>query len=153
MCFINKLLLSICILFIAACSGGNSKDQQNGYEAQSNETAEVQPDKAGENLYLKYCMACHQTDGSGVPGMYPPLINSPIVNSGKKEDFIKVLLNGLKGPIEVHGKVYNQQMPSQNFLSDEELALIINYVSKSFGNKGSQVTPGDIKSLRGNSSQ
>jgi mono/diheme cytochrome c family protein len=104
--------------------------------------------KTGENLFLKYCMPCHQTDGSGVPGMYPPLINSPVVNSGNKDELIKVLLNGLKGPIEVHGKKYNQQMPSQSFLKDEEIAENINYVSKSFENKGPAVTPADVKALR-----
>jgi len=139
------------LLFIMSCSGGNKSSNAEGSDQSklADEASVFQnPDKEGQNLFLKYCMACHQTNGSGVPGMYPPLINSPIVNSGKKEDFISVLLNGLKGPIEVHGKKYNQQMPKQDFLSDEDLAKIANYVSANFQNKGKTVTTEDIKKQR-----
>jgi mono/diheme cytochrome c family protein len=146
----SYLLTVIFTTLLIACSGGNSnyKAYETPDEIESTQPSVDNKERAGELLYMKYCMACHQTDGSGVPGMYPPLKNSPAVNSGNKEDFIKVLLNGLRGPIEIHGQKYNQQMPSQNFLSDEELAHIINYVSKSFENKGAEVTPNDVKKLR-----
>ena len=153
----NSISRYLSIILIAcyflSCSSGDKENQQNSEAIQSGEieTHDANKDKAGENLYLRYCMACHQTDGSGVPGMYPPLINSPTVNSGKKEEFISILLNGLKGPIEIHGKKYNQTMPGQNFLSDEELAQIINYVSKSFKNNGTEVTSSDVKALRNES--
>jgi mono/diheme cytochrome c family protein len=151
---INFFLINGFTIFLFACSGSSQNSNQETVEIQSAENkTEVSPNKQGENLYLKYCMACHQVDGSGAPGMYPPLINSPIVNSGNKKDFINVLLNGLKGPIEVHGKTYNQQMPKQDFLTDEELSLIINYVSSSFENKGSKITPADIKAQRNSSSK
>lgn len=140
------------LLLVLSCSGGSkpaSAENSNPSQPQADIASIPQnTDKAGQDLFLKYCMACHQTNGSGVPGMYPPLINSPIVNSGKKEDFINVLLNGLKGPIEVHGKQYNQQMPKQDFLSDESLAKIANYVSTNFQNKGPAITPEDIKKQR-----
>lgn len=147
--FLFKYLsISFLVMHFISCSSNRKENQQNSDVSESSETKTSEVNKEGENLYLKYCMACHQTDGSGVPGMYPPIKDSPIVNSGNKEDFINILLNGLKGPIEVHGKMYNQQMPSQSFLSDEDLSKIINYVSKSFQNKGPEVTPADIKALR-----
>lgn len=146
---IMKLLVTIMIFGgLISCSSGNNKLNNAEKHEEHTQAVVVNKKAEGEALYMKYCMACHQTDGSGVPGMYPPLTNSPTVNSGKKEDFINVLLNGLSGPIVVHGKKYNQQMPSQNFLSDDELAKIINYVSISFGNKGPQVTSENIKALR-----
>lgn len=146
---VNYLFAPILLTILLSCSGSSDKKAyQSADEIENTQASADNKDKAGELLYMKYCMACHQTDGSGVPGMYPPLTNSPTVNSGNKEDFIKVLLNGLRGPIEINGQKYNQQMPSQNFLSDEELAQIINYVSKSFNNKGSEVSPADIKKLR-----
>lgn len=145
------LLLSALMItmYFLSCSGGNKKNQPTEEDRQDSIiTSSENTDKTGENLYLKYCMPCHQTDGSGAPGMYPPLINSPVVNSGNKDDFINVMLNGLKGPIVVHGKKYNQQMPSQSFLKDEEIAEIINYVSRSFQNNGPEVTPDGVKALR-----
>jgi mono/diheme cytochrome c family protein len=145
---VNYLFTPFFIILLISCSGGNPNNKAYETPDEIESTQVSAKEKAGELLYLKYCMACHQTDGSGVPGMYPPLKNSPTVNSGNKEDFIKVLLNGMRGPIEIHGKKYNQQMPSQNFLSDEELAQIINYVSGTFENKGSKVSPEDVKKLR-----
>lgn len=157
--YLEKLLINILIInifiFWTACSGKNSpsNSEQPAEMVSDTNKEEVPPNKQGENLYLKYCMACHQVDGSGVPGMYPPLINSPTVNASDKNKFINVLLNGLKGPIEVHGKTYNQQMPKQDFLTDEELSLIINYVSVSFDNEGHKVTPADIKAQRNTTSK
>lgn len=150
---ILKSCILLFALFLLSCSSGPKENQQNTEPAQYSTPEIASAEKEGENLYLRYCMACHQTNGSGVPGMYPPLINSPTVNSGKTEEFIKILLNGLKGPIEIHGKKYNQTMPGQSFLSDEELAKIINYVSKSFSNKGPEVSPADVKALRSTSDQ
>lgn len=148
----QKSFLLLVITGFLSCSGEKKnkteEKQQNSSELTQESAATISNE--GQNLYLRYCMACHQTDGSGVPGMYPPLINSPIVNSGKKDDFINVLLNGLKGPIVVHGKTYNQQMPKQDFLSNEDLAHIINYVNTSFENKAPEVTPDDIQALRKN---
>lgn len=150
-----RTILIISNVFLwSACSTPSPENNQQSEQPENEEiNAEISQNKQGENLYLRYCMACHQTDGSGVPGMYPPLIKSPTVNSGNKNDFINVLLNGLKGPIEVHGKKYNQQMPKQDFLTDEELSLIINYVSQSFKNNGASVTPNDIKAQRKSASE
>lgn len=143
-------LYGISLFLIWSCS--NSSSPENNTEKEiSNEEEIIKPAKVkdeGQALYLKYCMACHQTDGSGVPGMYPPITNSTFINSAKKEELIKILLNGMKGPIEVNGQKYNQQMPKQDFLTDEQLSLIINFVSKSFGNNGSVVSPLDISAQR-----
>jgi mono/diheme cytochrome c family protein len=142
----KAFILFIVVLTFINCSN-KSSDSSAQTESPPEEVA-VNKDKETENLYLRYCMACHQTDGTGIPGMYPPLINSPTVNSSNKADFINVLLNGLKGPIVIHGKIYDQTMPSQDFLSDEDLASIINYVGKSFKNNGHKVTHDEIRALR-----
>lgn len=151
----QKSFLVLLITGFVSCSGDkrNKEEKQQSQDQTANESTAANVNNEGENLYLRYCMACHQTDGSGVPGMYPPITKSPIVNSGKKEDFINILLNGLKGPIVVHGKTYNQQMPKQDFLSNKDLAKIINYVNTSFENKAPEVTPDDIKALRKKTSE
>jgi nitrite reductase (NO-forming) len=55
----------------------------------------------------------------------------------------------LKGPIEVNGREYNQVMPAQNYLNDEQIADILNYIRNSWGNKAPAVKPGDVKKIRG----
>lgn len=146
----NKLylFLFICILAITSCSSGNKKETSDSVQEQlpQPETTVSETDK-GKTLFLKYCMACHQTDGSGVPGMYPPLIKSPIIN-GDKNKAIGILLNGLSGPIEINGKSYNQVMPKVDYLSDEEIAQILTFVGKSFQNNGAEVKPEEVRALR-----
>ena len=98
-------------------------------------------------LYATHCVACHQKNGEGVENIYPPLADSEWV-TGKNEKLIRVLLNGLQGEIQVKNKTYNQVMPSYSFLSDHELASLINYIRSDFGKKASTVSSKEIGSLR-----
>lgn len=100
-------------------------------------------------LYATHCAACHQKNGEGVENVYPPLAESEWVN-GKNEKLIRVLLNGLQGQIQVKNKTYIQVMPSYSFLSDHELASLINYIRSHFGKTALTVTPEEIGSLRDN---
>jgi mono/diheme cytochrome c family protein len=86
-------------------------------------------------LYLKNCGACHQPNGEGLPGAFPPLANSDYI-AGDKSTLMESTVNGLSGPITVNGKEYNNVMPAMSYLSDEELASILTYVVHSWGNPG-----------------
>jgi mono/diheme cytochrome c family protein len=146
---LKYIMLVVMVLIIHSCSNQNpSETQKLKINSKNNITSEPQSHDKGKILFMKYCLACHQTDGSGVPGMYPPLIQSPIINTGNKQQIINILLNGLEGPIQVNGQTYNQQMPKQAFLTNEQLSLIINYVSKSFKNQGPIIQPSEIESVR-----
>ncbi len=101
----------------------------------------------GAAVYKANCLACHQADGSGNPGMFPPLEGTKIV-LGEKEKLIGIVLHGLSGEVEVKGETYYQAMPPQNFLSDQQIADVLTYVRNSFGNKASQVTSGEVKAVR-----
>lgn len=106
--------------------------------------------ETGKDIYLKYCMSCHQVDGSGVPFTYPSLQKSNWLN-GDKTKLIKVVLNGLEGEIDVNGEIFNASMPKQDNLTDKQIALVLTYLRQNFGNKASVVTPGEVKKLRINS--
>jgi mono/diheme cytochrome c family protein len=106
--------------------------------------------KVGENLYIKYCLQCHQKDGSGVPNMFPPVMKSDWV-TGDKDKLINVLLKGLVGDIEVNGDQYSQVMPKQNNLTDDEIALILTYIRQNFGNEAGPVLPADVAMVRSKS--
>src|SRR3954465_2860636 len=101
----------------------------------------------GKKLYEQYCLTCHQADGSGVPKMNPPLINTSYV-SGDKKKLIQWVLRGSVENIPIDGKTYSNNMPPQATLKDEEIADILTYIRSSFGNKASAVTATDVKSVR-----
>jgi mono/diheme cytochrome c family protein len=66
-------------------------------------------------------------------GEAPPLEGSSWV-AGPENIVIKIVLNGLHGPIEVHGKSYNQEMPGFGpILTDADIASLLSYVRKRFG--------------------
>lgn len=82
-----------------------------------------------------HCQNCHQADGSGLGGVYPPLRDSDyMVNH--RDDVICLIRFGKEGEIIVNGKMYNMQMPPQPSLSDLEVAEIATYIYNSWGNEG-----------------
>jgi len=102
---------------------------------------------AGKAIYEQYCMTCHQVDGAGAQNMIPPLIKTSYV-LGDKAALTKILLNGMSGEIKVNGDIYSGEMPSQDYLKDEEIAAVLTYVRNSFGNKASAVTADEVKKTR-----
>jgi cytochrome c oxidase subunit 2 len=96
----------------------------------------------GAKIYEGNCVACHQKTGMGVPGTFPALSGSKIVN-GPKAGQIQVLLNG----IVKDGKP--TAMVSFKHLSDADLAAVITYTRNNWKNKvGDAVMPADVKALR-----
>ena len=105
----------------------------------------------GEALYQANCIACHQATGQGIPGAFPPLVNSPYVLSDNKDRMAAIMLYGLMGPINVLGTTYSGVMTAVGMtakLSNEELAGIANYVRTSWGNKADSVDPAVFESAR-----
>lgn len=90
---------------------------------------------AQANVYGAHCAVCHQPNGEGIPGMYPPLANSigrfAGLDSGRQY-LVQVVSFGISGPISVHGQTYDGVMQSWPQLSDEEVAEALNRVLTSF---------------------
>jgi cytochrome c oxidase subunit 2 len=92
----------------------------------------------GEKVYAANCVACHQATGMGVPGAFPALSGSKVVN-GPKNDQIALVLGGKPGTA----------MQSFKQLNDVEIAAVITYTRNNWNNKtGDAVTPADVKALR-----
>ena len=100
----------------------------------------------GKSLYTQNCLSCHQADGGGVDGLNPPLNKTTWV-LGDKTRLINVLLNGLQG-VDIDGEPYNNVMPAQDHLTDQQMADVLTFVRNSFGNKASAVTVGEVKAVR-----
>jgi mono/diheme cytochrome c family protein len=107
----------------------------------------------GKAIYARegYCGTCHQPDGKGLSASgFPPLTGTKWV-TGNEERLIKIVLNGLHGPIEVSGQKYPGQVPMTPFggmLKDEEVAAVLTYVRNAFGNTAPAVTPQKVKTVR-----
>lgn len=89
------------------------------------------------------CVNCHQADGRGIPGVFPPLAGNPHVMEGDGSYVAKTIIHGRSGAITVHGQTFNATMPpigTQQALSDEEIAAVASYVRNSWGNKAPKVT-------------
>ena len=137
-----------------ACSssGGQQEEAQQTSSVAEPETAEVpaeltQAIEQGKTVYGQYCVACHQADGKGVAGAFPPLIKTEWVE-GEKEKLITLVLNGMQGPITVNGEEYNNVMPPHGFLSDEDIAATLTYVRQAFGNDASEITTAEVTEVR-----
>jgi mono/diheme cytochrome c family protein len=106
----------------------------------------VLADHPGEKLYKFACMACHQADGNGVPGMHPPLKGSEWV-TGDKERLIRIVLEGVKGEIKVNGEIYNSVMPPVPQLDATQVADLLSFIRISFGNDASEITVEEVEKV------
>ena len=103
---------------------------------------------AGKQAYETVCFGCHQPNGKGIPGAFPPLAGSPWV-TGDEELMAKIVLHGLTGSITLDGHTYHAEMPPQgSLLDDTKLAHVLTYVRNSWGNSAPAVEPGTITALR-----
>jgi cytochrome c oxidase cbb3-type subunit 2 len=97
----------------------------------------------GNKLYLSTCSACHQPNGQGLTGAFPPLAGSPIVNNKDPEKMIRIILQGYDARAEY------AQMPSfYDQLSNEQIAAIANHERSSWGNDAPSISPEDVKKIR-----
>ncbi len=97
----------------------------------------------GKKLYIANCVACHMTEGQGVPGAFPPLANSDFLKE-RSDKGVGILLHGLTGKVKVNGKEFNGVMP-QLKLMDDEIANILTFVRNSWGNSGDVVSGEEVK--------
>jgi cytochrome c oxidase subunit 2 len=98
----------------------------------------------GEKVYSSNCVACHQANGKGVPGAFPALDGSPVVN-GPRAEQIKVVLNGRKS-----GRFPSAMPPWKGVLSDTEIAAAITYTRNTWSNKAQEniVQPAEVLAAR-----
>lgn len=101
----------------------------------------------GQAVYGKYCLTCHQPDGSGVPDLNPPLTKNKWT-MGSKTVLIEQIIKGSNGKVEIDGETFRNTMPPLPTLTDQQIADVLTYVRNNFGNKASTVTPSEVKTVR-----
>lgn len=108
----------------------------------------------GATVYQQ-CQGCHQPTGAGINAVFPPLaghVPEILAAKGGRQWIVRLLLNGMTGPITVKGANYNGAMPSYKQLSDQQIADVLNHISTQWGNKlpaGQQAfTAAEVKAQR-----
>ena len=136
------LILSV-LLAAAGCS-----PQSGGDAAGDAPAAPADPVMArGEAVYYANCVACHLPGGTGLEGAFPPLAGSDYL-TGDPGRVIATVLYGNEGPITVNGVQYNGVMPGFAYLTDDEVAAVVTYIMRSWGNDLPGVGPEDVAAAR-----
>ena len=102
---------------------------------------------AGKALFSGTCSTCHQPEGQGMAGVFPPLAKSDYIAADPKR-VPSVILHGLVGPVKVNGEDYNSNMPPMSQLTDDEVANISTFVLNSWGNPGGRISKADAAAIR-----
>ena len=102
---------------------------------------------AGRELYAQLCGVCHQPSGLGMEGVAPHLVDSEWA-LGTAERPIRIVLNGLTGPIKIGKQTFESEMPALKSLDDEQIAAVLTYVRREWGHESSPVDPTLVAKVR-----
>ena len=137
---IHRVLATLCFLAL----GSLSVAQTDGLAVHA---AEMKSGADGKAVYDKVCAACHQPDGMGMKGAFPPLKDSDYLRADIDRS-ITAVIKGLSGPITVNGQKYAGAMPPMGYLDDKDVAAVFTYLLQEW-NGGGQVTAEQVAALRG----
>ena len=166
------LTAAVMVIAAAACSGGKSSSSSTTTTTTaSSPAASPAPSAAtttstmaksggamkggamaaagnGASVYNANCSSCHQANGKGQPGVFPPLAGNPVV-TGPAAKVIHIVKNGLSGKIMIGSATYNGQMPAwKSTLSAADIASVITYIRSSWGNHASAVTAAQVSATK-----
>jgi len=144
------ILISLCLAFTTTAVAAKTKDDvvHAAEVASANAPTLDQRISNGEKVYSANCAACHQADGSGLSGAFPPVAASDYIADDPMLAVLAVL-NGLSGPLTVNGMDYNAVMPNLSYMSDSDVADVVTFVINSFGNKGGEINAAQVAAARG----
>lgn len=141
---------AIAALLLGGLLAGCAKGSQSSAAASASAAAANNPASASDGgaVYVANCSSCHQTNGQGVPGAFPPLAGNPTI-SGNPIAVIAIVKNGLDGRVIVNGQTYSGIMPRwRGVLSDEQIASVITYIRSSWKNNASGVSVTQVQAVK-----
>jgi len=142
-------LLSLSLLVaVAACAQHSSQAATQSAAVRATVLAR-NPASAndGGRVYVKNCSSCHQADGGGVLGEFPPLDGDPVV-TGEPSTVIAIVKLGMSGKIQVLGNDYDGTMPAWGqLISDDDIAAVVSYIRSSWHNTASPVSVSDVRTV------
>src|SRR5438874_5989736 len=113
------------------------------------QVAELSPRDRGKKIFSANCQTCHQANGLGVAGQYPPLAGSEFTTGGSLRPAM-IVMKGLQGPVTVKGQKFGAAVmqPWDKTLTDQKIADVLTYERSEWGNNASPVTAEQIAALR-----
>jgi len=114
-------------------------------ETAAGDMAKIMAD--GEGLYVTHCGACHQANGQGLAGAFPPLAKADYLMADRTRA-VATVIQGRSGEITVNGDKYNAVMPGMGHLADDQIAAILTYVTNSWGNDASAFSVNEVTKVR-----
>src|ERR1700726_1247771 len=129
--------------------GGPPPTKKGGGPQGEQQQAELTPHDRGKKIFAANCQTCHQANGLGVPGQYPPLTGSEFTTGGSHRPAM-IVLKGLQGPVTVKGQKFGRAVlqPWDKTLTDQRIADVLTYERSEWGNNASPVTAEQIAALR-----
>ena len=100
----------------------------------------------GRAIYGAICATCHQDSGRGEAGKAPPLFHSEWV-LGSEQRLVRILLQGMHGPLEIQGQTWNLEMPAYS-APDQDVAAVLTYIRREWGHGAEPVTPETVAAIR-----
>ena len=103
---------------------------------------------SGQSIFDTNCSTCHGSNGSGQPGVFPPLAGNPDVNAKDPKTIIGIVKHGLNVTKTILGKQYTGGMPAWSQLSNADIAAVLTYVRSSWGNHAPAVTEAQVAAVK-----
>ena len=122
------------------------KDSQEGSASTTTTNTNSKPQYDGAALYNVNCQTCHQENGQGLAGAFPPLKGSKVVLDDNPEVQVTIIMKGYNGRAS-EGYGIMPPVGTNNNLKPEEVTAIINHERSSWGNNGKQVTVDQVKKI------
>ncbi len=133
-------------LALASCAKGSHAPAAAGAAAAARNPASAYD---GETVYANNCSSCHQADGAGVAGAFPPLANNPVA-AGDAAALIAIVKYGQRGRVVAGGRSYDGVMPAwDGLLTDEQIADVVTYIRGSWKNRAPGVSIADVAAVKG----
>ncbi len=130
--------------------GMSKKNMNTSYQgavyAQSNGKSDSN-DARGSQIYQQKCVSCHQVNGLGISGVFPPLKGSDFLKNEPKKRLIEQVMNGSDKGLVVNGVKYASPMPPQVSNTSDAVA-VVNYILNSWGNNYGTATQKDADGIK-----
>ncbi len=143
------LALSACAKSSSSTSASETSNAEgSSAPAAAQSAATTAAASPGETAYTANCASCHQANGKGLTGSFPPLAGNPAV-TGDPTKLIHIVKYGLSGKIMVGPDSFNGIMPPwASQLSDDAIAGVVTYIRTSWGNKAGAVTAAEVSAVK-----
>ena len=136
------------VLALLLALGLNAQDRVQTNSESGGSSGSGRSVRSGATHYERFCSGCHGSDGLALTEEAPPLAGSSWV-SGPEVRLIKIVLHGVRGPIQVGDKIYDREMPGVGRkLSDREVAALLSFVRNRWGVSSAAITPAAVTRVR-----